>query len=684
MSHGPDNRLLNRERSFLDYDARMLALAQDPRLPLLERVRFCSIFSQMLDEFFTVRIGGLIGQTRAGTGASATDGCTPAETLRDLRSRVSDLQAEQSRLWSSDLVPALASSGIAVIDVGDLSEHELRTVEQRYRQEIEPVLTPLAVGPGRQPFPYISALSLSLALLVRDPKTREQRFARVKIPEGVPRFVRASDDARFVLLESLITHFLPSLFRGREITECGLFRVTRDADSEVAGETQNLLQAVELELRRRRLGEVTRVEVTNGMSDELRATIIDGLNVDTDLIYVVDGLLDLADVSELMALDRADLKLKPWLPVVRSPLGDDQFAAIRSRPVLVHHPYDSFSASFEAFVDAAADDADVLAIKSTVYRTGDNTPLAPALIRSAENGKQTVCLVEIKARGDESRNIRWGRELERAGVHVVYGLPGIKIHAKTTLVVRREGDELRRYVHIGTGNYNHQTAKLYEDFGLFIADPDIAADVADLFNYLTGFAEPSRFRKLLVAPFNLRDRLVDEIRATADAARRHEPAGIRIKVNGLTHPGVIEELYSAAQVGVSIDLVVRGVCALRPGVRNMSEGIRVRSVLGRFLEHSRVFEFRAGERHSFYIGSADLMARNLEHRIEIVTPVDDASAQRELENALDTLLADTASSWSLDGDGNWQRVVAKSHKRRSAQAVLMRRAERQLTAAHAL
>ncbi len=681
-----EKRLINGELSFLDYDARMLALAGDRDLPLLERVQFCSIFSQMLDELFAVRLGGLSSQATAGIAVRSPDGRTPLQTLREVRLRVLDLQREQAEIWSHELVPALAAEGVVIAGLENLPRHALTELEGRFMRDVYPVLTPLAVGPV-QPFPYISGLSISLAVFVRDPETGEERFARVKIPEGLPRYFGFKEGTRLIPRERLLTHFLPTLFPGMDILESSVFRVTRDADFEVSGDVDDLLEAVELELRRRRFGEVTRVEVAREMSEVMRRRIQDGLRVGDDLVYPVAGTLDLADVSELTTLDRPDLKVDPWVPVSRPPLGlvsdVDQFAAIRSAPRLVHYPYDSFTSSFEAFVSAAAADADVVALKSTVYRTGENAPLAPALIGAAESGKQTVCLVEIKARGDERRNIEWGRTLEQAGVHVVYGLSTMKIHAKATLVVRREGGSLRRYVHIGTGNYNHLTAKTYEDFGLFIADEEIASEVADLFNYLTGFGRPASFRKLLVAPFTLRQRLVEEIRTVADAARNGKKARIRIKVNGLTHHEVIDELYAASQAGASIDLIVRGVCSLRPGVPGMSERIRVRSVLGRFLEHSRLFYFEADGCSRFYLGSADLMPRNLDHRIEVVVPVEDAAAQAEITAALDVLLADNACSWQLRDNGLWDRVrPKKDRKPRSAQSVLMRRARRRFSAAH--
>ncbi|HXR11588.1 MAG TPA: polyphosphate kinase 1 [Gaiellaceae bacterium] len=681
------DRLINRELSFLDYDARVLALASDASLPLLERVRFCSIFSSMLDEFFMVRLAGLTGQAAAGVAVRSADGRTPLQTLAEARARVLDLYAQQARIWSRDLCPALAEEGIVVSGVEDMTPEETAELVRRYEDEIYPVLTPLAVGPG-QPFPYISALSVSVAVFARDPESGEERFARVKVPEGLPRFLAVGSAGRVVPLEQVLTHFLPSLFPGMEIVERSVFRVTRDADLEVSDEADDLLEAVEVELRRRRFGEVTRLEVSGSMSRALRERLQQGLRVADDFVYPVTGMLDLEDAGELTTLDRPDLKVDSWVPLARPPLAnldaDEQFALIRAGDVLVHHPYDSFAASFESFAHESANDPDVIALKSTVYRTNDESPLVPALIEASENGKQTVCLVELKARGDERRNIEWSRAMEQAGVHVAYGFSSLKIHAKMTMVVRREPGGLRRYIHLGTGNYNSVTARGYEDFGLFTADEDIAADVADLFNYVTGFGRPARFRKLLVAPFTLRQRLIEEIRAVADAARAGRKARIRIKVNGLTHVGVIDELYAASQAGARIDLVVRGICSLRPGVPGLSENIRVRSVLGRFLEHSRVFVFDAGDRSAYYLGSADLMPRNLDHRVEVVTPVEDVGIQAEIAATLDTLLVDTAASWELRPDGTWERVRTKKDERaRSAQATMMRRARRRVALARA-
>jgi polyphosphate kinase len=676
---GSSGRLLNRELSWLDFNARMLELAGDPSVPLLERVKFCSIFSSNLDEFFMVRVAGLMGQVASGLAVRSADGTTPLEALAAIRERALELSRQQSRLWMKTLAPALAERGIAVVQMDDCTRKEREGLERRFEQHVYPILTPLAVGPG-QPFPYISGLSLSLAVFVRDVDTGEERFARVKVPEGLPRLLELEGGGgRFVPLEHVIAHFLPRLFPRMEIVERAVFRVTRDADFEVSDEADDLLEAVELELQRRRFGAVVRLEVSSSISDRLLARLTAGLGAAEDQVYPVRGPLDLADFSQLVGLERADLKDDVW--VGRTPErfaagvgAADLFAEMRQGDLLVHHPFDSFVTTFEHFVRQAARDPSVIALKTTVYRTSDESPVVPALVEVAEDGRQSVCLVELKARFDERRNVEWSRALERAGVHVVYGFPNLKIHAKTTLVVRREADGLRRYVHVGTGNYHSLTARVYEDFGLFTADEEIAADIADLFNYVTGFGRPTDFRKLLVAPFNLRTRLVEEIRAVAEAASAGERARIRIKVNSLTDEVIVEELYGAAKEGAEIEIVARGICTLRPGVKGMSESIRVRSVLGRFLEHSRVFVFEAGERSTTFLASADLMPRNLDHRIEIATPVEDARLARRLGRTFDTLLADNRA-WELQSDATWKRLrPGKNELARGSHEVLMRKA----------
>ena len=672
-----DARLLNRELSWLDYNARVLARAADTALPLLERSRNCAYFSSNLDEFFQVRVAGLISQEEAGLLVRSPDGRTAPETLAEVREQTLDLTARQAKVWKRDLRPALAEAGVIVGDVEDCSRKELDELEKRFDQEVFPILTPLAVGPG-QPFPYISPLSLSLGIFVRDPENGEERFARVKVPELLPRFMPVGDRGLYIPLERIIRHFLPRLFSEMEILECCAFRVTRDADFEVSDEADDLLEAVQDELRRRRFGDVVRVEVSGSVSSGMLERLERGLGVTSDQIYLIQGLLDLADLQELVELDRPDLKSERWQPVVHPRFAsaanvDELFAEIRRSDILVHHPFDSFASSFEAFLLAAARDPAVLAVKTALYRTSEDSPVVPALIEAAERGKQSVSLIELKARFDEYRNIGWSRSLEQAGVHVVYGFPNLKIHAKMTLIVRREGDPLRRYVHLGTGNYNILTARTYEDYGLFTADPEIAADVADLFNHLTGFGRPHAFRKLLVAPFGLREGLVERIREVRRAAESGKEGRIRIKVNNFNDEELSEELYRASQAGARIDIVARSICTLRPGVPGLSEGIRVRSILGQFLEHSRVFIFDAGEKRTILMGSTDLMPRNLDHRIELVAPVEDGRAQHDLVRAFDVLLADNASAWELSPEGRWMKLrPRKGDRSRPAQQVFMR------------
>ncbi|HEY4349399.1 MAG TPA: polyphosphate kinase 1 [Gaiellaceae bacterium] len=668
--------LLNRELSWLDLNERVLDLAADPAEPLLERVKFCSIFSSNLDEFFMVRVAGLLDQVIARLNVRSPDGRTPQQALAELRERVIELTAAQSTLWRDDLVPALAAEGIVVGAVEDVTSEERLSLETHFARHIYPVLTPLAVGPG-QPFPYISGLSLSLGVTVRDPDSGEERFARVKVPETLPRFVSIGDRGLLIPLEIVISNYLGWVFPGMELTERAAFRVTRDGDTEISDDADDLLEAVESELRRRRFGAVVRLEVSSSISQAMVARLSERLAVRPDAVYPVHGLLDLRDMNQLYDLDRPDLKYEPWVPHTQrrlsKPKDGDLFAEIASGDLVVQHPYDSFSTSVEAFVRTAAVDPAVATVKSTVYRTSHDSSVASALIEAAENGKQSVCIVELKARFDEQRNIEWARSLEQSGVHVAYGFPDLKIHAKTTLVIRREGDSLQRYAHIGTGNYHATTARLYEDVGLFTADPDITADIADLFNYVTGFARPQAFRKILVAPFNLRRELIELIRRVAAAATAGEHARMRIKVNNLTDPLIAEELYKASQAGAEIDLIVRAVCVLRPGIEGLSERIRVRSILGRFLEHSRLYCFEAGETKTYLLGSADLMARNLDHRIEMVVPVEAPHVRAEIETIFRRLLADNSQAWMLAGNGSWERVHPESaERRRPAQLVAMR------------
>jgi polyphosphate kinase len=677
----PVERLLNRELSQLELAARVLDLAADESQPLLERIKFSGIFSSILDEFFMVRVAGLIEQQASGLAVRSADGLTPQRALVQIRQRVVELATRQSRLWKRELRPGLQGEGIEIGTMDECTKPELAELAARFEHEIYPVLTPLGVGPG-QPFPYISGLSLSLGVLAVDPDSGEERFARVKVPEGLPRFVPAGERGLMIPLEGVIAHFLPMLFPGMEIAERAIFRVTRDADFELSDDADDLLEAVESELRRRRFGDVVRLEVSGsvsrGMLEQLTGTA--GLRVEPEQVYEIEGPLDLSELSELAELDRPDLKDDPYAPVTPGRLArprnaSEFFAEIRRADLLVQQPYESFRASFEAFARAAAADPDVIAMKTTVYRTSDDSALVAALVDCAEQGKQSVCLVELKARFDERRNIEWSREMEQAGVHVVHGFPDLKIHAKMTLVVRREPEGLRRYVHIGTGNYHAGRARLFEDLGLFTADPEIAADVADLFNYVTGFGRPQRFRKLLVAPFGMRTRLIEEIRrVSADAAAGGE-ARIRLKLNNLVDPAVIDELYAASQAGVKVDVCARAICMLRPGVAGLSENITVRSVLGRFLEHSRICAFESNGKATIFLGSPDLMPRNLDHRIEVLVPVEQTRIRQELQAILDSVFTDNTNAWELGADGGWNRVSpGKGQRPHTHQTWLRRRA----------
>ena len=672
-------RLLNRELSTLEYNARLLDLAADDSLPLLERVKMCRFFSSNLDEFFMVRVAGLTEQAAAGLVVRSTDGLTPRAALGQIRERVLELTTRQSKLWKKVLCPALAAEGIVVSSAGELDASELRTLEDGFHREIFPVLTPLGVSPGQR-FPYISGLTLSLGVLARDPETGEERFARVKVPEGLPRFFSAGSGGRLLMLESVIAHFLDRLFPGMEIVERSVFRVTRDADFEVSDDADDLLEAVEQELQRRRFGDAVRLEISSSTSRAMLERLQQGLGVGDDQVYEIHGPLDLADLEQLLDLDRPELSYASAhgstpARLVHAKEPRDLFAEIRRGDFLVHQPYESFAGSFEAFVRAAARDPDVIAMKTAVYRTSGDSPLVPALIELAEEGKQSVCLVELKARFDEHRNIEWSRALEQAGVHVVYGFSDLKVHAKMTLVVRREGDGLRRYVHVGTGNYHAVTARSYEDLSLFTADPEIAEDVAALFNYLTGFGRPERFRKILVAPFSLRARLIDRIRGAGTAAAAGTKARIRIKLNALTDEAVIEELYAASQQGARIEIVSRSICMLRPGVAGMSENIVVRSVVGRYLEHSRVYSFEIGDETETFLGSADLMTRNLDRRVEVLVPIEQPRLRQELTAIFDSAFADTASSWELGPDGTWgRRRGSKGERGHGHQLNLQRRA----------
>src|SRR4051795_8198717 len=650
----------NRVLSWMQFNERVLQLAEDASVPLLERVKFCAIYSSNLDEFFMVRVAGLHDQIDAGIEKPLQDGRTPKETLHAIRGLVREHADRQSRCLDRELLPALAEHGIRVVGYDDVAGSERRALDERFRRQIFPVLTPLAVGLGR-PFPYISNLSLSLGVMVRDPVTDVHTFARVKVPkEMLPRFVPVGDGKTFVPLEDVIAENLDALFPGMEILDRHVFRVTRDADFSVSDDADDLLQAVEEELRARRFGEAVRVEVGAGMSEAMLDQISRALEVDAADVFKVDGLLDLNDLWDIVKISgHGDLRDPPFQPVTQSRLQPDEdeqpdvLAAMRKRDILLHHPYDSFVTSVERFVEQAVNDPDVLAIKQTVYRTSDDSPLVPALIRAAERGKQAVCLVEVKARFDERANIQWGRAMEEAGVHVVYGLPSLKTHAKCILVVRREGDGVRHYLHVGTGNYNAKTARLYTDFGLLTCDPELGADVADMFNFLTGFARPRGYRHALVAPMHLRDGIIAEIDRTVAVHEAGKPARIRMKMNSLVDRECIQALYRASMAGVPVEVNTRGICCLKPGVPGVSENIRVVSIVGRFLEHSRIFAFDRDDDTVVYIGSADMMPRNLDTRVELLTPLRDESLRADLVDTLERCFADNGNSWELAADGSW-------------------------------
>ncbi|MET0557307.1 MAG: polyphosphate kinase 1 [Solirubrobacterales bacterium] len=671
----------NRELSWLEFNQRVLELAEDPEVPLLERLRFCSIYASNLDEFFMVRVAGLFDQLDAGIDARGPDGLAPSEQIDAIQARVLELDRRLQNCFGGILRPALEEEGIRLVTLETANEEERREIDVRFNEQVFPALTPLVIGLGR-PFPYISNLSLSLGVLLRDPETAVEIIARVKVPkELLGRFLPLGEGGKcFVPLEEAIAANLDVLFPGTEVIDHGYFRVTRDADFTVSDEADDLLQAVQDELRRRRFGEVVRLEVAPGMNPKLREQLIEALRLEDREVYDVAGMVDLADIGSIADVPgHAELRYPPWSPVTQPRLqgedGDpvDMFAEIRRGDILVHHPYDSFSTSVERFVEQAVADPDVLAIKQTVYRTSDDSPLVPSLIRASERGKQAVCMVELKARFDEAANIHWAKALEEAGVHVVYGIPGLKTHVKAILVVRREGDRVREYVHIGTGNYNPKTARLYTDLGLFTADPDVGADVAEMFNFLTGYGRPADYRKVLVAPTTMRASIVEEIERTVTAHQAGEEARIALKMNSLVDAGCIRALYAASQAGVRVDLNVRGVCCLRPGVPGVSENIRVVSIVGRFLEHSRLYAFQRGEDTRLLMGSADLMPRNLDSRVELVAPVEDAALREELLDVLERSFADNVNAWELDGDGVWTRTVVPPEQRRSVQAELRER-----------
>jgi polyphosphate kinase len=661
-SLGPQ-RFLNRELSWLDFNARVLALVESPDLPLLERVKFAAIFSSNLDEFFQVRVGGLRAQIRAGYEALSADGLTPQAQCELIHQRVGELVHRQQQLVHKTLLPALAAAGVRLTTWQELGPDDRAYLRKVFERQIFPILTPLSVDPVH-PFPAISSLSLNLAVLLEDPDTHQQGFARVKVPPVLPRFHFLPDERRFVATEALIGAFLGELFPGMTIVAHYPFRVTRDADIELdEGEAEDLMAALESELRERlRLKEAARLEVDAAMSPAVRELLMRELDLGPRDVYAADGLIDLTCLWEIYALPRPELKDETWVPVTPPVLRQPEeaeipiFGVLNQGDLLVHHPYESFRASVEAFIRQAAEDPQVLAIKHTLYRTsGTTNPVVQALCLAAQRGKEVVALVELKARFDEQANIERARLLEEAGCHVVYGIVGLKTHAKIAMVVRRESDGIRRYCHIGTGNYNPDTARQYEDLGLFTSSPEIGSDVAHLFNYLTGSSRAPEYRRLWVAPHTLRRHLVEQIEAEA----LHPDGQIAIKMNSLADPPMIDALYAASQAGVRIDLIVRGICCLRPGVPGLSENIRVRSILGRFLEHSRIYRFGSEARgYRYWIGSADLMTRNLNGRVEALVPVEDPALEARLEEVLRVAFEDDVAAWELDGSGSWARVPA--------------------------
>jgi polyphosphate kinase len=660
----PEDRYLNRELSWLDFNARVLALAEDTSQPLLERAKFLAIFASNQDEFYMVRVAGLKRRQEAGLAVRSADGLSPQDQLARIGMRSRELTERQARICLDSVLPDLEKHGITIVAWSDLDDQQRLRLSDYFTETVFPVLTPLAVDLAH-PFPKVSGLSLNLAVMVRDPEGRRVRFARVKVPDNVPRLVRVESDqdgcgpfrAMFLPLEELIGAHLGGMFTGMKVVEWHVFRVIRNADFEVEEDQDDgLLEAMERELARRRFGPPVRLEVADTMTEDVLTLLRSELDVDPHDVVEVPGLLDLSCLWQLHALPISELKDEPFVPVTHPAFGEgenakDIFDTLRERDVLVHHPYDSFSTSVLRFIEQAAADPDVLAIKQTLYRTSGDSPIVKALIDAAMASKQVVVLVEVKARFDEHANIRWARELEQAGVHVVYGLMGLKTHCKTALVVRQEGSTIRRYCHIGTGNYNPKTARLYEDIGLLTANPEIGADLTELFNSLTGYARQTVYRSLLVAPYGIRKGIVERIEAEITHIQAGRPAGIRIKVNSLVDEQVIDALYRAAQAGVPVNIVVRSMCALIPGRPGLSENIRVRSILGRFLEHSRVFHFAGAE--EYWIGSADMMHRNLDRRVEALVRASDPAVIGELDALLASALDPATRCWVLGADGSW-------------------------------
>ena len=678
----PEDRYLNRELSWLDFNARVLALAADPSLALLERAKFLATFASNLDEFYMVRVAGLKRRDEMGLSVRSADGLSPREQLRRISERTQQITSRQSHVFLDSVRPALADEGIIIVTWAELDKAEKGRLSTYFHEQVFPVLTPLAVDPAH-PFPFVSGLSLNLAITVKHPDDGGQHFARIKVPDNVDRFVELSRReesphvVRFLPMEELIAAFLPVLFPGLEIVEHHAFRITRNADFEVEEDRdEDLLQALERELARRRFGSPVRLEISGDMTEGMLELLLRELDVAPGDVVEVPGLLDLSSLWQIYGVDRPALKDPPFVPATPPAFGEREtpksiFSTLRDGDVLVHHPYDSFSTTVQRFIEQAAADPNVLAIKQTLYRTSGDSPIINALIDAAEAGKQVVALVEIKARFDEQANIKWARALEQAGVHVVYGLIGLKTHCKTCLVVRREGSMIRRYCHIGTGNYNPKTARLYEDVGLLTASPDIGADLTDLFNSLTGYSRKESYRNLLVAPFGVRRGIIERIEREIAATRDGAEGRIRMKANALVDEQVIDALYRASQAGVRVEVVVRGICALRPGAPDFSENISVRSILGRFLEHSRIIHFRATD--EYWIGSADMMHRNLDRRVEVMAQVKDPRLTAQLNDMFDSALDPRTRCWELRADGHWAASPQEGETVRDHQRSLMER-----------
>ena len=687
---------INRELSWLEFNRRVLSSALDPRTLLLERLKFTAIFSSNLDEFFMVRVAALKDQVAANVSTLTPDGLTPQEQIDAIGEKLRPMVIELHQHFEQVLRPALAEHGAHILNYIDLNQEQRLYLQDYYEKQIFPVLTPLAVDPGH-PFPFISNLSLNLAVVVKDPENNEEHFARVKVPSSLPRFITFPPELRQidgkptlwmgVPLEQVIAHNLESLFAGMNIQEYYLFRITRDADIEIAeDEADDLLLTIEQELRKRRLGgSVMRMEIQSTMPENIRVTLMQEKKITAREVYEVDGLLNLKDLMSLMSLPLPHLKDNPRTPIVPPRLrsvgeftkdqeGEEEkdfFTVIRNGDLLLHHPFYSFSLSVQRFIQLAAHDPSVLAIKMTLYRTSGDSPIVSSLIAAAENGKQVVALVELKARFDEENNINWARRLEEAGVHVVYGLVGLKTHTKVVLVVRQEADRIRRYVHIGTGNYNYKTARLYTDLGLLSCREDLGADLTDLFNYLTGYSRQRSYRKLLVSPVNMRERMTGLIQREIEHSKNGRSGRIIAKMNSLVDPQIIATLYEASQAGVQIDLLIRGICCLRPGLRHVSENIRVMSIVGRYLEHSRIFYFQNDGNDEVYIGSADWMTRNLDRRVEAVTPVEEPALAKDLQEILGILMSDNRQAWELQSDGAYIQRQPGDQPERNAQNILM-------------